>query len=408
MKRTILILMALFVLPLIYADCSVTKNQNNVTVYDFIDPDGRDSDCSLLLLKSGVIDNKINMTRNDLYYSANLTNLTFGKTYSVFIACNKSTDEYYSECAFTLHSELGERKGTDEPVNAEMWFAYYMDVNLTEEIRLYYNNITDDKTAEIEFSGVNYTMSNTSYYYYISVTSEVEEDVNFTIYINTTPTGTIFNRNSTMRWRIPFYVEIFLYMYDGNSNSSLSSPYKNDFQYMYLQNETTKLGKHWLNSDLNFEMKALDRFLWKWTGYPYNDSIDTSLAFWSNYNNGKAKIKLYEMGNYSISLITSRVKSSRGWNYEFVFPQLNLNDDYFSKVVILEIQDEIDQVYEIFIDRFELSWFKFSMNIMWNLMYIILWIALVILTAVVSQDGKTTAIVAGATFPIMVAILALT
>jgi len=138
MKKLILILTALLILPFIYADCSVIKDQNNVTIYDFIDPDGKDSDCSLLLLKSGVIDNKINMTQNDLYYSANFTNLTFGKTYSAFIACNLSTNEYYSECSFTLHSELGERKGSDEPVHSEMWFAYYMDVNLTEEIRLLY------------------------------------------------------------------------------------------------------------------------------------------------------------------------------------------------------------------------------------------------------------------------------
>jgi len=401
MKKITLILLALLLIPFIYADCSITKYDNNVTVYDFIDPDGSGADCTATLLEEGIIFDKQNMTRNDLYYSVNFTTLNYGKTYYTFIECNKSTNTYYSECFFSVRSELGGIQGTESPIVTNLAYPAYMDVGETELIKLYISN-RSNKEAWIEFEGTNSSMTNSTNFWYVGVTSAVEEDVNFTVYFNQSNGTILYSKNGTMRWREPFYLDIFLYK-GGTLNSSIAESYVNDFQYVYVKNKTG--GNTWYDSDwVNFDF--VDPLFYNMLGMEYNTEIDKNVAFWGNYRNGKGRVKLYETGNYSINLISTKSKSSIGWQYEFVYPQRHGND-YYTNIVNVAIDEEVDQVLEIFVDRYEIQKWKFMMNWVWNIVLILLWLGLVVGVAILSKDGKVTAIVASVTLPILITVLAI-
>ena len=87
-------------------ECSVTINQNNITIHDFIEPDGVDSDCITTLRQNEVIIDRKNMTQDELFYNASFYNLGFAGEYTAFINCNNSEDVYYSECNFLLDEDM--------------------------------------------------------------------------------------------------------------------------------------------------------------------------------------------------------------------------------------------------------------------------------------------------------------
>lgn len=407
MKKIIYLLSFLVLATFIYADCSVTKTLNTALIYDFIEPDGRDADCSATILANGILLDKSNMSQNDLYYAVNFTDLLYDKIYHAFLECNKSGTYFYSECFFTIFSEIGSTVGDGILTVGNLAYPYYMGVNETETITLYDANMTD-KEAYIRFQGTNYTMTNTSTYWYVDVTSTDEEDINFTIYVNHSTVGSIlYNKTGVMRWHDAFYVTIR--MLDERASND-SSPYKDDFHYIYLSPTDSRLASSFFDFDDDFyEMKWewMDNlFLWI-AGVEYDTSYDTSLAFWGNYNDGSAKIKLYEASNYSLNLITLDSKGSIGWDYEFIYPQFT-RGQYDSEIIVLEISQEVDQSYEVYMSKWEINWSRFLLDIGWNLFLVLLWIFLITMVAILSKDGKVTAIMAGVTFPILLLLLGLT
>lgn len=274
-------------------------------------------------------------------------------------------------------------------------YPYYMGTGETESIRVYGDTSVLNYSI-ISFNGSDYNMTDSVTYWNIYVSSGVEENQNFSIYlsnqtINKTDNNTyLLNVNGTMRFRSPFYVTITLYE-SGNNETTYSALYKNEFQYLFLQPRNTLSGSSWMDSEL-ITFSFMDKWLGKLFDYEVPTTIDTSLSFWGKYDTGSTQIKLYEPGNYSMNLESIKVTGSDLWDEEFIYPQYT-ESQFYNEILLLNI-DKINQSIDIFIDRFEISSFRFTMNIVWNLLVWFIWLVLVIVVGLVSKDVRGTLVVA--------------
>ena len=101
--KLILFIIILFIVPLINASiCDINKYQNNITISDSIDPDGKGSDCRATLSRDGLFLDIKNMTRQESFYNVSFMNLGFEGEYNAFIECNNTDEVYFSECNFVL------------------------------------------------------------------------------------------------------------------------------------------------------------------------------------------------------------------------------------------------------------------------------------------------------------------
>jgi len=283
-------------------------------------------------------------------------------------------------------------------------FRQTYNLNLTNDLEYFAFSCSDCTIAKPLLLGTDTNLSyllNTSFTMNNLQSLESSKTIYNTFNIMMTSTDVVdiplYYYEGVLRFRSPFYVTFNLY-HDG-INTSLTQPYTNDFQYIFLQTDATTNSVSWMDGDWIY-FNWIDKLFYNIIGMEYTSStpaIDTTLSFWGNYNNGGATIKLYEADNYSVNLETTKSKSSIPWNYEFIYPQ-STGSEYDHKILNLEIVNESTQTITIFIDEYEISSFKFMVNILKNSILIILWLALIIIVAIASKDMKATSIVAVVTF----------
>lgn len=108
----------------------------------------------------------------------------------------------------------------------------------------------------------------------------------------------------TLKFRIPFYVDVSLYT---TKNETLDTK----FDYVYLR----KNGRTTINPNYVYDVI---RILSLSTAVPFK--ADYTETHWAHVVGSTAHIKLYETGNYAITLQTMKTYKA-GWKYEFIKPQ---------------------------------------------------------------------------------------
>jgi len=261
----------------------------------------------------------------------------------------------------------------------------YISVNTTDVVYAYYWNASSESINETGTQAVlvyNNQSYNMSYIkaddaWEILLYPTDEEYIEF--YVSAyAPSYLCKNASASTFGRISYYLTIHLYK--GATNTSDTNPvsYKNDFQYVFLQfaNDTYGL-KSYSPRDLNY----LD----KWFGWvPYYPtsgviatSIDTEMAFWDSYSDGVATIKLYEIGNYSVFLMSTDV-TGVGWSDEFTYPQYD--EEAITNTIKnqLQITEKKDYTIDIYLSAWDVFQFNLWMNLAKWAGIILVWFCLTI------------------------------
>lgn len=256
--------------------------------------------------------------------------------------------------------------------------AQQITVELDIDTTLNYNNsLIGDNSTDTNitiYDGGNFAM------YTIHSLGIIDESEEFTIF-----------------WRVPFTIDVSFFTSDSLNNTNVRD-YSNEFQYVIMQfSDGRKVEDYFLNT-LDFANEKFGGL------FGINErELDTTLSFWADYSVNPSQIKLYESGNYSISLLTTDYKTNITWDEEFIYPQ-SKNDKYFSNVVYVEVTDEVNQEADIYIDSYEISKFNFIMNIFKVILVFIVW--LVVIGIITSFGGvKLGGIVAGVTLPLALKLL---
>jgi len=243
---------------------------------------------------------------------------------------------------------------------------------------------------EIKESPINITNRSVDYSALNDTTGEIYYDGNYMIFSEIFLYSPLISESFTIFWREPFYVDISLYT--GNLSTNVKE-YSNEFQYMVLQFSDGKIAEDYFYDSIDFANNKFNKLF----GID-EEELDTTLSFWTDYSTNPGTIKLYESGNYSLNLLTTKTKSNISWSEEFIYPQRN-DVEYFSNIVTFAIEDEVDQEVDIYVDTWEISKFNFIMNIFKVILVIIVWIVMV--SIITSFGGvKLGGIVAGVTLPL--------
>lgn len=282
-------------------------------------------------------------------------------------------------------------------------YPYYMEVNVTENIVVADSNMSSDNVTAI-INNTEYQMSKASTFWYLAVIAHSRENDNFTVKIYNDTGGLLLNVSGLMRWRVPFTVDIYLYHTRPIDNESDIKPYKNDFQYVYLQKAAAQNELYtWMDSDyLTFSW--VDTWFSYLVGNNYVPVLDKTMSLWADYSDGKASIIVYEAANYSLNLESTDTKSSLSWPHEFYYPQSS-GSKYKNHIMDLDINNETDQSYKIYISPWEIS----SSDALWNVSkvigIIILYIAVVAATMLFTRNLYATSIVASVGLGIVITLL---
>jgi hypothetical protein len=264
-------------------------------------------------------------------------------------------------------------------------YAYYFEVNRSNEIRFYGN--TSENIAYIIINETAYLMNSNSEYFYLSFLNPNREDINFIFNLTDLSNITIFSTSGVMRFRIPFYVDFYIYRDNVQNQPQL---YTNQFQYVFLKFESQTPYSYtnstkWLNS---WNTNLLS-FLQGNSQMPK----DTELALWAAINNGMARIKVYEAGNYSVNLETTKTRSSIPWQYEFIYPQ-DSGSQYHTKITSIEISPEQYQEISIYANMWDIS----KSRALWNIVLVAVVIVIYIAAVVLSFYTGNLWIISGVTF----------
>jgi hypothetical protein len=259
----------------------------------------------------------------------------------------------------------------------ELQYNYYFEVNESSPIRLVTN--TTGVNASLDINGSVYQMTDGADYFSISLSNPIKDDVPFYVYkynyTNYTVGNVSYNNitilnnlTGTMRFRIPFNVQVQIFK-KGSTRGNATVPFKDDFQYVYIQKITgekvssasqIKMSTGWFNSAIGLTPKTLD----------------TKLSLWGDYSDGSATIKVYESGNYSLNLETTKTKSSIPWAYEFYYPQ-SLGAHYSQNIANLEIPTEQAQDFKVYATAYEIDSAKMLMNLVYTVIIVLVFFALI-------------------------------
>lgn len=373
----------------ILGECSVTNEQTmNYTDNNYENCcviTGLISDCSILFPPyNNTIIQSCNYTCNEIWqpiYECDSENNGF-KYYEQITNCTvidelPADNGTYYNCAY-------------EPEGMIIGYDNYMDVGTIEKIEVIIteNNTRVDNTTqytEIKFDNSTYIMlyDETEKLFYIYITETIERDIPFIIiYWNSYGSNNTKNGTGIMKWRKSFDIDLIFYKQDVNNPDSQPTIYKNDFHYVYMLpvNESTIIG---ISTTKIGDIAYLDSMVNWIPGYGGNlvpkKILDIQTAYWGKYEDGKATIKLYESGNYTLHLITNKMVGGE-WQYEFVYPQFK-SAKYKSRIGIIEITEEISSEYNVYMDVWEVFKFKMMMNLFyWIVVFGLYFVLLFILT----------------------------
>lgn len=171
----------------------------------------------------------------------------------------------------------------------------------TDKLDIGYDTTTPDLNASYTFTTINST--------------PILRTNDFMISLLSSETEVAETYSGTLKFREPYIVNISLY---NEKNESL----KTSFDYVYLKkipnSNSASLSES--GSALTESMYTASKIL-TLGAFDFDKEIDYSEVFWGVVNSDVASIKLYETGNYSITLLTVKTFKEDGWNYEFIKPQ---------------------------------------------------------------------------------------
>ena len=263
-------------------------------------------------------------------------------------------------------------------------------VNATEKIQLI--PFQQNTTAAICFENNCTLMTNHSGYYSISLTNHFRNDTLFIVYANDSNTLVNQTFTGTMKWRVPFTLDISLYK-PNRSDSSVSELYKDDFTYIYMRFGSLN---NYTNSFSFASMGFLDD-AFSWVPYykkSFTTKMDTKQSFWCNYIAGHCDITLYENGTYDLYVLKTKSKLSINyWEYEFIKPQ-NFEASFDTLLVNdFTIPKEEDGTMTLYASLWEVN----KSQMLWNFFYYFIaagiWLAVIIMIFCVAPMYAPQAIV---------------
>jgi len=220
------------------------------------------------------------------------------------------------------------------------------------------------------------------------ISSNESEDVTLIFKANSMSYKCI-NATTTIKFRDAFYYTLRFYKGANMTTDVKTQSYKNEFQYVYMRFYNTSTS--YTDSTIFRDMSYMDRvFRWlPWYEASFTAKADDELTFWDKYDDGEARIKLYEAPrNYTISLMTDDTYGLT-WEDEFTRPQLQ-DYSWQSKVIPkLKISSAKDTTLSIYLSRWEVHKFLFLMNIGYWLLVFVIW---GILMMVITKAGWKAAI----------------
>jgi len=168
-----------------------------------------------------------------------------------------------------------------------------------------------------ESTWYNMSFDNTTNEWFAYLSSSIEEDQTALVRMTSSLYNCI-NESYLIKFREPYFLTVKLY--DSNTTVSNPQPYVNDFNYVYLEshNSTTYMSVPSTNDVSNLMNNFYSFVPGIETLYP--STVDTTLVHWGKYTDGYAVIKLYDLGEYDLYLMSHSI-SGLNWNYEFFKPQ---------------------------------------------------------------------------------------
>ena len=266
----------------------------------------------------------------------------------------------------------------------------YNDIDSSFTLRAYYTNslsvplVGNNTMVTLTMQNVTYNMSNNTEYWYITITSNVSEEI--LLEINASNDNYSCQYNSfTTRFRTPYFVKFQLFKEQFNSTDP--TQYENDFQYVVLvdKNDRDTLDM----SAIAFNNGAMGIFdsLTSWSGVTSASALppDDNTYFWGEYTNGEATIKLYEPSNYSVYVMSNKVRYPSNTFWEFQRP-LSGEPGYLGNVydsLAVYNQSNISMtpygynntIFKISLSRFEANSYFAFMNLFYVVLIIILYLA---------------------------------
>lgn len=112
------------------------------------------------------------------------------------------------------------------------------------------------------------------------------------------------------KFRTPYYVNLTLY-------NSQNTTFNTNFNYIYLRNVSSYTS---MSASIETSTNVVNSIT-SFGGLVGRNKIDTKLTYWGEVEENSAIVKLYEAGNYSITLLTVKTFVNNGWSDEFTKPQ---------------------------------------------------------------------------------------
>jgi hypothetical protein len=283
------------------------------------------------------------------------------------------------------------------------FYIYYLYLNDTPildnkptnhvDLHVYYNN----SVLDLHHNNVTYYDS-INKRWFITMLSSVVDDTNFTIRAESDHYACKEVKFLT-KWRIPFYVNFQLYKEALNSTDPHA--YMNDFQYVVLTNKNDVRTLDMTAISFNNGAYGLINGLFSWTSAkPVSISSlppDVNTYFWGNYGMGDAQVKLYEPGNYSVYVMNNKVQYPSNYFWEFQRPTTN-DPGYLGNIYDdLEVYDHTNMsntynslnnsVFKISLSRFEANGYFATLNLLYVVLIIIVYVGLTILIIYIAGDS---------------------
>lgn len=369
MKKTyiLLIFMVLMIMNFVKADiCSstVTENTNCNMITPIIS-------CTNYTYSIFNQDGSLNDFNSLQYYAGGMYNFTFNENignYTV-ILCDGFTrfmtvtpqTNTSSDLNFTSIPTLQATSQT-----YDLNYNNYMDINSSQHIFITTSNIITDENAELFIENQTINFSKTNYSFDLYLSSINENDINYSINITNTTTGNLTKQfNGVFKFRKPYYITIQLYSEDNTT-------FKTNFNYLYLKNlDTTStttysaLGSAFSTGILGWISSASRR-------------IDYTEVFWGEVIGNEAVIKLYDTGNYSVTLLSLKTFKPDAWEYEFIKPQYTKSKVETTIDSSLYFGLKTDGVAKIRLSSYEVLKSDFFFNIFkWTILLVITMLLLI-------------------------------
>jgi hypothetical protein len=167
----------------------------------------------------------------------------------------------------------------------------------------------------------------------------------------------------TLRFREPFYYTFELYRENNSLGIGDLKPYCNDFSYLYMISEDDE-DEEWVN----FNTPIIDDLMGIKPSYNYNNPV-----FWNYYDDCSAEIKLYELGNYTLNVVSSKVRPPKFIEF---YDWRNTGYKFDEKLMNFEITDKENLTYKVYTSDYEISKMWFALNIL-------KWVAFIVIPGIV-------------------------